>query len=117
VFTLRKFDAEQMFILVRMQLRNHADAQPKKRFKQPCRRTTTVAFQATMQTHNHCSVPSVARTMRHIYMICNLECFKCPRMRFHCANGLMVPTINDQELAFKRLERNSNLWILSDNQT
>ena len=25
--------AEQMYVLVRMQLRNHADAQPKQRFK------------------------------------------------------------------------------------
>jgi len=33
VFPLRKFDTEQMFVLVRMQLRKHVDAQPVKRFK------------------------------------------------------------------------------------
>jgi len=33
VFPLRKFCTEQMFVLVRMQLRNHADTQLVKRFK------------------------------------------------------------------------------------
>jgi len=33
VFPLRQFDTEQMFVLVRMQLRKHVDAQPVKRFK------------------------------------------------------------------------------------
>jgi len=33
VFPLRKFDAEQIFVLVRMQLRNHVGTQPEKCFK------------------------------------------------------------------------------------
>ena len=28
--------------------------------------------------------------MRYIYTILNLECCKCARMRFHCANGLWL---------------------------
>jgi len=33
VFPLRKFYTEQMFVLVLMQLGNHVDTQPLKRFK------------------------------------------------------------------------------------
>ena len=33
MFPLRKFYTEQIFVLLRMQLRKHSDAQPVKRFK------------------------------------------------------------------------------------
>ena len=33
VFPLRKFYTKRMFVLVRMQLRNHVDTQPVERFK------------------------------------------------------------------------------------
>jgi len=34
------------------------------------------------------------RAMRYIYTISNLECCKCARMRFHCANALVVLRIS-----------------------
>jgi len=61
MFPVRKFCIEQMFILVRMQFHNSVDIQPAKRFE---------------------------RVMR--YTISNLECCTCARMRFHCANALVV---------------------------
>jgi len=65
VFLLRKFCTEQMFLLVGMQLRNHVDVtQTVKRFKH---------------------YKSYA-----MYTMLNLECCMCARMRFHCANGLVV---------------------------
>jgi len=64
VFPPRKLYTEQMFVKVRMQLRNHSH-------------TTSEAFQ-------------VAKALCDIYTIFNLECCKCARMRFHCDNGLVV---------------------------
>jgi len=61
---LIKFYTEQMFVLMRMQLRNNVD-------------TNSEAFQVLIGL---CT----------IYTILNLECFKCAAMRFHCTNGLDV---------------------------
>jgi len=55
VFPLRKFYTEQMFVLVRMQLRNHVE----------CRHTTSEALQGLL---------------RNKYTILTLECCKCARM-------------------------------------
>jgi len=58
VFPLRKFYAEQMFILLRtkrMQQRNHADKQ--------------------------WSVPNVNRAMWYKHTVLTLDCWKCARMR------------------------------------
>jgi len=63
----KKFYTEQMFILVRMQMRNHADY----------RRTTSEAFQAV-------------KSLYDIYTILNVGCCNCARMRFHCANDLLA---------------------------
>ena len=57
---LRKFHTEQMFVSVRMQMRK------------PCKHTISEGLQG----------------LRYIYMILNLECCECARMRFYCANGL-----------------------------
>jgi len=54
-----------MFVLVRMQLSNHVATQPVK------------AFQALQR-------------LCDVYTIFYLECCKCARMRFHCANGLVL---------------------------
>jgi len=46
-----------------------------------------------MQFHNHVDTQPVKRfdrAMRYIYAISNLECCKCARMRFQCANALVV---------------------------
>ena len=61
---VRTFYIEQMFVLVRMQFHNHVDTQPVKRFERAMRCT--------------------------VYTISNLECCTCARMRFHCANALVV---------------------------
>jgi len=59
---VRTFYIEQIFVLVRMQFHNHVDAQPVKR---------------------------IERATRCVYDI-KFECCKCARMRFHCANALVV---------------------------
>jgi len=53
-----------MFVLVRMQFRNHVDTKPVKRFERSMRCT--------------------------VYTISNLECCTCASMRFHCGNALVV---------------------------
>jgi len=63
VFPLRKFYTERMFVLVRMQLRNHVDARAEKAFK---------------------------ALKWELYTILNLQCCKCVKMRFLCANRLVV---------------------------
>jgi len=62
VFSLGKFYTEQMFALVSMQL---------------CKHTTSEASHAL-------------KSLRDIYTILNSECYKCARMRCHCASGLVV---------------------------
>ena len=59
--SLRKFYTEQMFVLVRIQFHNHVDTQSVKRFKR-CKG----------------------------YGVSNPESCKCARIRFHCANALVV---------------------------
>jgi len=58
-----RFYIEQVFVLVHRQFHNDVYTQPVKRFD---------------------------RAMQCIYTISNLECCKCTRMRFHCANALVV---------------------------
>jgi len=68
VFPLKKFYAEQMFVLLRtrqMRLCNHVDTQ-------------------------QWSVRNVKRDMRYIHTALNSECWKCARMRKHFANCLVV---------------------------
>ena len=65
VFTLRKFYAEQMFVLVSMQLRNHENA------------------------HDQSSVLRGKWAVQYIYAL-NFECCKSARIRIHRANGLEV---------------------------
>jgi len=66
VFPLRKFYAEHIVVLLRIQLGNHADAQPMTRFKR-------------------------WKAMRYVYdTTVSFECFKWPRIRLHCTNGLVV---------------------------
>jgi len=57
----KKIHTDQKFVLMRTQLRNHVDTQPAKRFKR-CKG----------------------------YALLNSVCCKCARMRFHCANCLVV---------------------------
>jgi len=42
-----------------------------------------------MQFHNHVDTKT-SETFPQGYAISNLECCKCARMRFHCANALVV---------------------------
>ena len=64
-----------------------------------------------MQLRNHrhtTSVPSVERAIRYIYIyiytVLHLECWKCARMRFHCANGLLVLHISGNTVLFSVFE-------------
>jgi len=43
-----------------------------------------------MQTHKQWCALSSERAMRYISVMLNLRCCKCARMRFHCANDLVV---------------------------
>ena len=63
VFPLRQFYTEQMFSF------------GERAITPPCRHTTSAALKVYL-----CD----------IYTIFNFECWKCARMRFHCANGLVV---------------------------